>query len=251
MKNPPSSQVEDHLHTHHRAANVRPTASPPSHAPAALCSKVRLEVVGIYLEDKPRTFPKRTSLILSTLAAHCVLWSPTGSIRWRGRLFWGIFCSDRALIQHADDKMRAVYAHPPPRQRLLGGCCCCWWLLPCCLRVLRVEVSHHLLLWHWYSAQVPSKHGNIVSRRTKRICKSASYILNVKCSQARGKSFEHHMIISSKCSQRDSEPDCCVKWFFHFRVLFSSVIQTTSCSQAMFQLPKWILMKMCVKLSQF
>lgn len=188
FKNPPSSQVGDHLHTHHRTANVRPTASPPSHAPAALCSKVRLQVDGIYLRINLNLPPKQTSLILGSLiipVTHCLLWPSEGSIRWRGRLIWGIFCSDPAQIQHADDNMRAADAHHPPRQRFLGGC----WLLPCCLRVLRVEVSHHLLLWHWYSAQVPSKHGNIVSRRTKRVCKSASCILNVKCSQARGKSF--------------------------------------------------------------
>lgn len=55
--NPPSSQVEDHLQKHRRAANVRPTASPPSHAPAALCNKVPAELSGIYLRKTP--FPKK------------------------------------------------------------------------------------------------------------------------------------------------------------------------------------------------
>lgn len=147
-----------------------------------------MQVFGIYLRINLNLPPKQTSLILGFLiipVTHCLLWPSEGSISWRGRLIWGIFCCDPAQIQHADDNMRAADAHHAPRQRLLGGC----WLLPCCLRVLRVEVSHHLLLWHWYSAQVPSKHGNIVSRRTKRVCKRASCILNVKCSQARRKSF--------------------------------------------------------------
>lgn len=37
--NPPSSQVEDHLQKQRRAADVRPTASPPSRTPAALCRR--------------------------------------------------------------------------------------------------------------------------------------------------------------------------------------------------------------------
>lgn len=77
----------------------------------------------------------------------------------------------RTWIQHAGDNMRAARARQPPCERRVGG-----WLLSGCLRVLRVEDSHHLLLWHWHSAQVPSVDGDAVSRRAERICESVSAV---------------------------------------------------------------------------
>lgn len=93
-----------------------------------------------------------------------------GTEVWLGGSFRSDSAGAQLSIQHAGDNVRAVYARQPAYQQLrVGGC----WLLPDCLRVLRVEDSeHHLLLWHWYSPQVSSKHGDAVSRRTKRICKS-------------------------------------------------------------------------------
>lgn len=156
------------------------------------------------------------------------------TIRWRDRSQSGDFFFSHRL-QHAGDNMCAVYARHPPYQRRAGG-----WLLSCCLRVLWVEDSHNLLLWHWYSPQVSSKHGDTVSRRTKRVCKSDSagsffFFRHFECKVLLTPRKNHYNItnIPPKCFQRDLE------WWsvmlssysilrYYFRLLLTSSVPVVS-----------------------
>ena len=96
----------------------------------------------------------------------------SGTVRWDpgGRSEAPL---DRAALQHAVCSRRPVDARHSPDQHVVGG-----WVLPRGLRVLGVEGSHHLLLWHRFSPQVSSQHGDAVSswKRPKRN-RSAKVIL--------------------------------------------------------------------------
>lgn len=125
------------------------------------------------------------------------------------KLDWGFF------LQHADDNMRVVDARLAPWQRRVGR-----WLLPRSLRVLRVEEPHDLLRWHWYSAQVSSRHGDTVSRRKKAsvIVILQGFVMYFKVLLSPRKNQSNITNMSSKCSHGEFEAACDVKQLSYFNL---------------------------------